>query len=1035
MLKRRFPKFIYLLVCFLLIFQQSGFAQIAAELNIAGHLSVLHNSLVVDKFRPLHLRYLSHDSLNNNFKLLLDKGDLKNLKTTELEKTSKELLKYFFIGISLPNDSFWVNLRPDAQDNIIDDYLVKTNIGKIMLEADLQLKKDTAQATSPETPEGKEYWNKLYSKAGELFGSENITIPTLTRPWIVPDEIIIRETTDSAYVYKATLKVMLEQDYLKNDSVYNFKDERLKQLNEYSSQLIRELIIPKLTKEINISKRYAPLRQVYYSLILAQWFKSRNQNKDNQYSRLINRKDLTNLTSKEDWSKTTYFQAYKKSFKDGEYNIKEPVYTPYGQTIRSYLSGGISSFMIQPQVVQDLARPVGDVANKAVLPAARDFNTNSSPILAEIKVQVDNFGEIVPVSMTPAVVGSVAELTVSSSVQEKAASSAVEVGNDVKAVASASKVKDILNGLNSTDEILKQKAIKWVLDWMAHDTGSFGYSDMEYILNGTEYYYDTVRDINIIYVDDAKWDEKSKEGAAEVIRLGTKFTKIGIIQLVVLLPKRARDSKDPWERLAKLHEFRHVDYQGSMDVEYFDGVDFEAQLIDEINAYYLSYFDLYDEYHSKDPGLTFENFKSEIAPFDVYWYQMMRGLYSKIPSGILTAKELKEKTNRVIDLIIRGGLGHTKIEITNYLKSARKLDDLLKLDVANMAPSAAGSPAASSAVEKDDVIDNAIRKLGVTTLAEARAVLVSAQEGMKFFRGGALGAQVNRIAEEDTIGEGVYLTDEESAKKYASLRGGEKGEVKSAFIIGNILDLSETMRLPEDIMSEWRKYLLSVTGDSTKSFITQGAAINALEVISKGGQFNKNKIGAFTKAFSVLLQSKGYDGIKIWEGGEGTMSDHITVLIFNPKNVISSERIDSLTTEERSLLFNAIFSSVKNKENTSAGSPIIDNKGGIDFRFLPIVTQAMSNLSLNASRIPLSSLESVNLDQELQEIQKMVEAGITPSAERIKEYVQVSCLKGNSDMQKVVSCIADILRLEEERCCSTEATLKDILVRCEISSR
>src|SRR3989338_7421274 len=449
MLKRRFPKFIYLLVCFLLIFQQSGFAQIAAELNIAGHLSVLHNSLVVDKFRPLHLRYLSHDSLNNNFKLLLDKGDLKNLKTTELEKTSKELLKYFFIGISLPNDSFWVNLRPDAQDNIIDDYLVKTNICKIMLEADLQLKKDTAQATSPETPEGKEYWNKLYSKAGELFGSENITIPTLTRPWIVPDEIIIRETTDSAYVYKATLKVMLEQDYLKNDSVYNFKDERLKQLNEYSSQLIRELIIPKLTKEINISKRYAPLRQVYYSLILAQWFKSRNQNKDNQYSRLINRKDLTNLTSKEDWSKTTYFQAYKKSFKDGEYNIKEPVYTPYGQTIRSYLSGGISSFMIQPQVVQDLARPVGDVANKAVLPAARDFNTNSSPILAEIKVQVDNFGEIVPVSMTPAVVGSVAELTVSSSVQEKAASSAVEVGNDVKAVASASKVKDILNGLNS----------------------------------------------------------------------------------------------------------------------------------------------------------------------------------------------------------------------------------------------------------------------------------------------------------------------------------------------------------------------------------------------------------------------------------------------------------------------------------------------------------------------------------------------------------------------------------------------------------
>ena len=168
-----------------------------------------------------------------------------------------------------------------------------------MLEADIQLKKDTALATSPETPEGRDYWNKLYAKAGELFGSEKITIPTLTRPWIVPDEIIIRETPNapSAYIYKATLKVMLEEDYLTSKqgtgsifpessagkiepvpsfSYSNLSDPRLKTLNEYSTQLIRELIIPKLTKEVNTSKRYALLRQVYYSLILAQWFKARH---------------------------------------------------------------------------------------------------------------------------------------------------------------------------------------------------------------------------------------------------------------------------------------------------------------------------------------------------------------------------------------------------------------------------------------------------------------------------------------------------------------------------------------------------------------------------------------------------------------------------------------------------------------------------------------------------------------------------------------------------------------------------------------
>ncbi len=347
-------KIIALALCFSLVFEQSGFAQMAGELDLSSHFARLTSAFTQDKFRPLHLRYISYDNLNNSFKLLLDKGDSAN--STIVTNATKDLLKYFFIGISLPNDSFWVNLRPDSPENIIDPLLEKTEVGKILLEADVQLKKDTANSTSPQTPEGKEYWDKLYKKAGELFGSENITIPTLTRPWIVPGEIIIRETqaelqghqvtkspvAPSAYIYKATLKVMLEQDYLKGSAVYNFKDERLKTLNEYSSQLIKELIIPKLTKDVNTSKRYASLRQVYYSLILAQWFKQKFYGKGGAYSWLIDKKNLNGLTSKESWSKTTYFNQYKTSFNQGEYNIKESTYTLQGQSVRNYMSGGIN---------------------------------------------------------------------------------------------------------------------------------------------------------------------------------------------------------------------------------------------------------------------------------------------------------------------------------------------------------------------------------------------------------------------------------------------------------------------------------------------------------------------------------------------------------------------------------------------------------------------------------------------------------------------------------------------------------------------
>ncbi|MFH0855950.1 MAG: DnaJ domain-containing protein [Candidatus Omnitrophota bacterium] len=332
-----------------LLFQQVGFAQIAGELNISGYLSRIGSNLAVEKFRPPELRYFSYDSLNDNFKVLLDKGDLEKglspkgtVPEEKLQEEAKTLLSYFLVGVSLPDSMFWVNLRPDSEGQIIDQYLEKTDVGRIMLEADLQLKKDTASMTSPTTPEGKEYWDKLYKKAAGLYGYDNVTIPTLTRPWIVPGEIIVRESRDSAYIYKATLKVMLEQDYLKDSSTYNFQDTRSRALNEYSSQLIRELIIPKLTKEVNSSERYAPLRQVYYSLILSRWFKLRFSGKSGTYASLINTKDLTNLISKGSWSKTTYFKAYQKSFKDGEYNIQEPFYTPTGQAIRSYFSGGIS---------------------------------------------------------------------------------------------------------------------------------------------------------------------------------------------------------------------------------------------------------------------------------------------------------------------------------------------------------------------------------------------------------------------------------------------------------------------------------------------------------------------------------------------------------------------------------------------------------------------------------------------------------------------------------------------------------------------
>jgi hypothetical protein len=164
------------------------------------------------------------------------------------------------------------------------------------------------------------------------------------------------------------MKVCLEQDWLKSECVVRGKestviaspegakqsqevsDHRIAQINEYSSQLIRELVIPQLTREVNSSKRYSELRQVFYSLVLAQWAKKRLAV---SVERLADSKDLSGLTSRQPWSKQEYYNAYCASFERGEYNKEEQVRTQDGISIRRYFSGGFSGVVPEMKVLYD----------------------------------------------------------------------------------------------------------------------------------------------------------------------------------------------------------------------------------------------------------------------------------------------------------------------------------------------------------------------------------------------------------------------------------------------------------------------------------------------------------------------------------------------------------------------------------------------------------------------------------------------------------------------------------------------------------
>ena len=45
--------------------------------------------------------------------------------------------------------------------------------------------------------------------------------------------------------------------------------------NDIGSEILRQIIIPQLTKEVNQGQNFAQLRQVYNSLILATWYKKK----------------------------------------------------------------------------------------------------------------------------------------------------------------------------------------------------------------------------------------------------------------------------------------------------------------------------------------------------------------------------------------------------------------------------------------------------------------------------------------------------------------------------------------------------------------------------------------------------------------------------------------------------------------------------------------------------------------------------------------------------------------------------------------
>ena len=187
------------------------------------------------------------------------------------------MIKYFLAALTIPEKDLWVNLSPYEKDRIIPHSFGLTEMGRDLLAEDYMLKQITASLIYPEDEIGKKFWKRIYEEAEKKFGTTNIPVNTFNKVWIVPEKAVVYENAKAgtAYVVEAKLKVMLEQDYLSLEKHTGINSLPLagrvrerRDINALGSQIVREIVIPELTKEVNENKNFAHLRQVYNSLIL-----------------------------------------------------------------------------------------------------------------------------------------------------------------------------------------------------------------------------------------------------------------------------------------------------------------------------------------------------------------------------------------------------------------------------------------------------------------------------------------------------------------------------------------------------------------------------------------------------------------------------------------------------------------------------------------------------------------------------------------------------------------------------------------------
>ncbi len=325
--------------------------------------------LKLDPHRPFHLQFIVD-------------GGAAVLGVDEFKDESRALIKFFLASLTTPEKEIWVNLSPYESNRIIADGFGRTTMGRDLLAQDYILKQMTSSLLHPDTDLGKKFWAKVYQQAFEKYGVTDIPVDTFNKVWIVPERAELFEGNAggdglTVFVDEARLKVMLESDYTaqarhsepqSGEESQGFLD-RVHAVSQNNTggpsrpggaqddikQIVRQIIIPALEKEVNEGRSFARLRQAYYSLLLAVWLKKKlkgaqvwqvgmekkpdilslifvNQNKTGGIETAAPKEEISGI-----------YDLYVQAFQKGIYNLVREEYDQHVHELipHKYFSGGV----------------------------------------------------------------------------------------------------------------------------------------------------------------------------------------------------------------------------------------------------------------------------------------------------------------------------------------------------------------------------------------------------------------------------------------------------------------------------------------------------------------------------------------------------------------------------------------------------------------------------------------------------------------------------------------------------------------------